>query len=52
MEKKDLKQVSIEELITYSKQKEVPAVTIIQDITDNEFKYVDLISERLKLQPI
>ncbi len=52
MEKKDLKKVSIEELISYSKQKEVPTVTIIEDVTDEEFKYVDLVSERLKLRVI
>ncbi len=52
MEKKDFKEVSIEELITYSKQKESPKITIIESITDEEFKYVDLISKRLFIEPI
>ena len=52
MEKKDFKELSIEELITYSKQKETPAITIIEGVTDEEFKYVDLISERLFIEPI
>ena len=52
MTKSDFKVVRIEELITYSKQKEVPAVVVIDDVSDDGFKYVDVISERLKLQPI
>lgn len=52
MEKKDFKNLSLEELITYSKQKETPAITIIESVTDDEFKYVDLISERLFIEPM
>ena len=49
MKKEELEQVSIDELISYSKQKEVPAVTIIDDITKDEFDYVYTIAERLSL---
>ena len=52
MTKSDFKAVTIEELISYSKQKEVPAVVIIDDVSDEDFKYVDVIAERLKLRPI
>ena len=52
MEKKNFKEVSIEELINYSKQKETPVVTIIENITDKDFQYVDQISERLFIEPI
>lgn len=52
MIKSDFKVVTIEELISYSKQKEVPTVVIIDNVSDEDFKYVDIISERLKLCPI
>lgn len=52
MTKADYKVVPIEELISYSKQKEVPAVVIIDDVSNVEFEYIDTISERLKLRPI
>lgn len=52
MDKKDLKKVNLEELITYSKQKETPSITIIERISDEELEYVDLISERLFIEPI
>ena len=52
MTKTDNKVVPIEELISYSKQKEVPAVVIIYNVSDENFKYIDIISERLKLRPI
>lgn len=52
MTKSDFRAVSIEELVSYSRQKDVPSVIIIDDVTDKDFKYVDLISERLKLRPI
>lgn len=52
MTKTDYKPVPIEELISYSKQKEVPSVVIIDDVSDEDFKYIDIISERLKLRPI
>ena len=52
MEKKNLKEVSIEELISYSKQKDIPAVTIIDNVTEREFKYIKLLSNRLFIEPI
>ena len=52
MTKSDFKAVTIEELISYSKQKEVPAVVVIDDVSDEDFKYIDVIAERLKIQPI
>lgn len=52
MKKKDFKEVSIEELITYSKQKETLEITIIESVTDEDFQYVDIISERLFIEPI
>lgn len=52
MTKSEFKAVTIEEIISYSKQKEVPAVVVIDDVSDENFKYVDIISERLKLRPI
>ena len=52
MEKKEFKKLSLEELITYSKQKETPSITIIENVTDKDFKYIDLISERLFIDPI
>ena len=48
----EFKAIPIDELISYSKQKEVPAVVIIDDVSDEDFKYLDIISERLKLRPI
>ena len=52
MTKSDFKAVTIEEIISYSKQIEVPAVVVIDDVSDEDFKYIDTISERLKLCPI
>ena len=52
MEKKKLKEVSIEELISHSKQKDTPAVTIIDNVTEKELKYINLISNRLIIEPI
>lgn len=52
MKNKKLKELSIEELITYSKQKETPSITIIESVTDEELKNVNLISERLYIEPI
>ena len=49
MKKEELEKVSLEELISYSKQKEVPEVTIIDDITEEQFDYVYTIAERLCL---
>ena len=52
MEKKNLKEVSIEELIAYSKQKDTPAVTIIDNVTERELIYINLLSDRLFIEPI
>ena len=52
MEKKNLKEVSIEELIAYSKQKDTLAVTIIDNVEGKEFKYINLLSDRLFIEPI
>lgn len=43
MIKLEFKPVPIEQLISYSKQKEVPAVVIIDDVLDEDFKYIDII---------
>jgi hypothetical protein len=45
----DFLKVTMEELISYSKQKEVPTVTIIDDLKENQFEYVIKIVDRLKL---
>ncbi len=50
MSKENLETVSMRELISYSKQKEVPPVTIIDDLTEEEFEYVDTIAQRLRLR--
>ena len=52
MEKKNLKEVSIEELISYSKQKDTPAVTIIDNVTEREFVYINWLFDRLFIEPI
>ena len=50
MDKLDFVQVTLEEIISYSKKKDVPAVTIIADvITKENFKYINVIASRLKL---
>lgn len=52
MSKLDFIQVSLEEVISYTKQKDVPAVTIIADVTGEDFKYIGIIASRLKLYVI
>lgn len=52
MENKDFKEVSFEELISYSKQEDTPAVTIIDNVTEREFKYINLLYDRLFIEPI
>ncbi len=42
-------EVTMEELISYSKQKEVPSVTIVDDLTDEQNNYVSIIADRLNL---
>lgn len=41
--------VTMEELISYSKQKEVPGVTIIDDLTEEQNDYISKIADRLNL---
>lgn len=48
----DFIQVSLAEVISYTKQKDVPAVTIIDDVTGEDFKYIGIIASRLKLYVI
>lgn len=45
----DLKSISIEELISYSKQKESPTITVIDDIRAENFNYIVQMMERLRL---
>ena len=52
MKKENLKEANIKELISYSKQKDTPAVTIIDNMTGKEFEYINLLSDRLFLEPI
>ena len=52
MKKENLKEANIKELISYSKQKDTPAVTIIDNMTGKEFEYVNLLSDRLFIEPI
>ena len=40
--------VSTKELISYSKQKEVPPVTIVENFSLEELDFVELLSKRLK----
>ncbi len=42
-------EVTVKELISYSKQKEVPSVTIIDDLTEEQNNYVSTIADRLNL---
>lgn len=46
---KELIEVTMENIISYSKQKAVPAVTIIDDLTNEQFNYVSTIADRLRL---
>lgn len=45
----ELIEVTMDELISYSKQKEVPPVTIIDDLTKEQFDYISNIADRLRL---
>ena len=45
----ELIEVTMEELMSYSKQKEVPPVTIIDDLTKEQFDYISNIADRLRL---
>lgn len=44
-----LENVSLQEIISYSKQKESPKITILDSITDDEFKEIGELIIRLKL---
>jgi len=41
--------ISLEEIISYSKQKESPRITVVDSITDDEFKEIGELIGRLKL---
>ena len=44
-----LNSVTLDEVISYSKQKEVPRIIIIDDCTKEEADYIETVSERLSL---
>ncbi len=44
-----MEQVSLQEVISYSKQKESPRITVVDSITDDEFKEIGELIGRLKL---
>lgn len=44
-----LEKVSLEEIIAYSKQKESPRITVLDSITDDEFREIGELIGRLKL---
>lgn len=45
----DFEQVSLQEIISYSKQKESPKITVLDSITDEEFRKIGELIVRLKL---
>ncbi|MBO5349681.1 MAG: hypothetical protein J6A89_07705 [Clostridia bacterium] len=49
MENLELGTTTLDELISYSKQKESAVVSIIDDVTETEYKYVVEVSNRLRL---
>ncbi len=49
MSKNPLETVSLEEVISYSKQKESPRTTILDSITDDKFREIGELIGRLKL---
>lgn len=49
MENLELETVTLDELISYTKQKESAIVNIIDDVTETEYKYVVEVSKRLRL---
>ena len=49
MRNKVLQIVSLHELISYTKQKESPIITLLDSITDDEFKEIGELIGRLKL---
>lgn len=44
-----LKDVKLKEIISYSKEKESPKITVLDSITDDEFKEIGELIGRLKL---
>ncbi len=44
-----MEQVSLQEVISYSKKKESPRITVVDSITDDEFKEIGELISRLKL---
>ena len=49
MENKALENVSLQEVISYSKQKESPRITVVDSITDEEMQEIGELIGRLKL---
>lgn len=49
MENRALETASLQEVISYSKQKESPRITVLDSITDEEFKEIGELIGRLKL---
>ena len=45
----DLQSISLEETIAYTKQKESCSITVIDNVSANQFDYVATISDRLRL---
>ncbi len=49
MSKNILKRASLEEVISYSKQKESPKIIVLDSITDDKFREIGELISRLKL---
>lgn len=49
MENRALETASLQEVISYSKQKESPRITVLDSITDDEFREIGELISRLKL---
>lgn len=49
MENRTLETASLQEVISYSKQKESPRITVLDSITDEEFREIGELIGRLKL---
>ncbi len=49
MSKNEFEQVSLKAVISYSKQKESPKITVLDSITDDKFREIGELIGRLKL---
>lgn len=49
MKNLELATITLDEIISYSKQKESPVISIIDEVTETEYKYVVEVSKRLRL---